>query len=346
MRLLFLFIFISLTACETYVVNGNARPVTADIETQAVASGDDAADDPAIWIHPQNPELSLILGTDKQSGLGVYNLQGELVQFLEQGRLNNVDIRSDIALDGGLTTLAVATNRTDISLDIFEIDASGEVSLRYQQPLDMTDPYGVCMSRSSQGIAFVFVNSSDGVYQQYQLNNSMNGELAPVLLGSFQVDSQPEGCAVDDQTTTLYFGEEEAGIWRMPADVTRADERSMIAQTGLGQLTADVEGMDVYRDENGSVYLIASSQGDNSYAVFDIANGTRYLGSIRVDMNMLNGIDGTQETDGLTVTSVRLGNLFPQGILVVQDGYNENPRENQNFKIISWEKVSAALSLE
>jgi 3-phytase len=346
MRLFILFVLVSLTACETYIVNDNAFPVTADVETSPVVSGDDAADDPAIWVHPQNPALSLILGTDKQSGLAVYNLQGELVQFLEQGRLNNVDLRSDITLDGGLSTLAVATNRTDISLDIFEIDASGEVSLRYQQALDLTDPYGVCMFRSTQGIAFVFVNSSDGVYQQYQLNDSMNGELNPVLLGSFVVDSQPEGCTVDDQTATLYFGEEEAGIWRMPADVSRADERVMIAQTGNGQLTADVEGMDVYRHEDGAVYLIASSQGDNSYALFDIADGAEYLGSIRVDTDIISGIDGTQETDGLTVTSTGLGSAYPEGILVVQDGYNENPRENQNFKIISWQKVSSALGLD
>ncbi len=346
MRLLaFAFILIC-AGCETYTVNPNAIPVYSDFETQAVSSSDDAADDPAIWIHPKNTAQSLILGTDKQRGLGVYNLQGDLVQFLEQGRLNNIDLRSGVALGGQLASLAVATNRTDISLDIFEIDANGEVSLRYQQPLDMLDPYGVCMYLDSQGIAFVFVNSSDGVYQQFKLNSTMNGELSPLLLGSFVVDSQPEGCAVDDQTATLYFGEEEAGIWRMPADISRADERVMIAHTGAGQLTADVEGMDVYRTANGSLYLIASSQGDNTYALYDLTNDVEYQGSIRVDMNQSNGVDGTQETDGLTVTSVALGSEFPQGVLIVQDGYNENPRENQNFKVISWEKVAEALSLD
>tara|TARA_R110000772_G_scaffold38354_7_gene90524 strand:- start:269 stop:1318 length:1050 start_codon:yes stop_codon:yes gene_type:complete len=347
MRVISIFFWvIFLASCETYTVNMRALPVFAEFETEAVASGGDAADDPAIWINPQDPAQSLILGTDKLSGLAVYNLQGELVQFLEQGRLNNVDLRSNVILNGQITTLAVATNRSDTTLDIFEISNNGQVSLRYQQPLAMTDPYGVCMYRDQQGLAFAFVNSSDGIYQQFQLTERMNGELSPILLGSFSVASQPEGCVVDDLDSMFYFGEEEAGIWRMPADVNRADERVMIAQTGSGELTADVEGLDIYRHSDGSRYLIASSQGDNTYALYDLNNAAIYLGSVRVALNPLNGVDAVQETDGLSVTSLALVSRFPQGMLVVQDGYNENPREKQNFKVISWENISNALGLK
>jgi 3-phytase len=44
--------------------------------------GDDAADDPAVWIHPTHPEMSLILGTNKKGGLAVYNLEGKEVAYL------------------------------------------------------------------------------------------------------------------------------------------------------------------------------------------------------------------------------------------------------------------------
>ncbi|NWM24772.1 phytase, partial [Escherichia coli] len=43
-------------------------------ETQAVASLEDAADDPAIWRNARDPKRSLIVATDKKAGLNVYDL--------------------------------------------------------------------------------------------------------------------------------------------------------------------------------------------------------------------------------------------------------------------------------
>ena len=51
-------------------------PRSARAQTAPVPHRGDAADDPAVWIHPQQPELSLILGTDKQGGLHSYNMDG------------------------------------------------------------------------------------------------------------------------------------------------------------------------------------------------------------------------------------------------------------------------------
>ena len=44
------------------------------------------------------------------------------------------------------------------------------------------------------------------------------------------------------------------------------------------------------------------------------------------------------DTDGIEVTPVSLPG-YPDGILVVQDGYNTFPDANQNFKIVSWSEV-------
>ena len=43
------------------------------------------------------------------------------------------------------------------------------------------------------------------------------------------------------------------------------------------------------------------------------------------------------DTDGIDVTNNSIDELFPQGFLVVQDGYNSP--DNQNFKIVDMEKV-------
>ncbi len=46
--------------------------VTAVVETEAVDSFGDAADDPAILVNPEEPEKSLVLGSDKTVGGGIY----------------------------------------------------------------------------------------------------------------------------------------------------------------------------------------------------------------------------------------------------------------------------------
>ena len=90
---------------------------------------------------------------------------------------------------------------------------------------------------------------------------------------------------------------------------------------------------------------MASIQGSFSYAIFDIPND-QYLTSFKiVDGN----IDGVEETDGIEILTAPLGKKFPNGVLVVQDGYNQdkdgNP-ENQNFKLIDLSDLYKILDLE
>ncbi len=337
-------ITILVSACvDPYVIREGAVAVYPVMETTPVNSNEDAADDPAIWLNPDDPVKSLILGTDKKRGLAVYNLQGEQVQFIERGRLNNVDLRKGVKIGRDEMTLAVATNRTDIALDIFSIADNGKVSTMMSIPLSMEDPYGVCMGLDVEHGAHVFVNSREFEYEHWHLNPG--NTLAPELIASWHLDSGPEGCAVDDVTQMLYIGEEDYGIWQMPADGRRADEIALLEANAVGNLTADVEGMDVYRSDDGALYLIVSSQGDNSYAIYDLNDNNIYKGSFYIADRVDGTMDGVQETDGLSVTSAFLGPLYPQGMLVVQDGYNDLPTENQNFKLVSWADIKQALGL-
>src|SRR5262245_4096795 len=41
-----------------------ALPVSATVGTAQVPNDGDAADDPAIWVHPGNPALSTVISTD------------------------------------------------------------------------------------------------------------------------------------------------------------------------------------------------------------------------------------------------------------------------------------------
>ena len=70
------------------------------------------------------------------------------------------------------------------------------------------------------------------------------------------------------------------------------------------------------------------------------------VAGVSVVSGLALGIDGASETDGLEVTSAALGDRYPAGLLVVQDGRNIAPEEPQNFKFVSWQDVAQALRLE
>ena len=314
------------------------------VETEPVRGEGDAADDPAIWIHPEDASLSLILGTDKRRGLSVYDLSGREVQFLPRGRVNNVDLRQGVAMAGGPATLAVATNRSEGAMDIYSVSGEGRVELALAQTLEIDDPYGICMHLDAAGVAYAYVNGSGGEYEIWRLNEG--GELKPERIDRFSLPTKPEGCVVDDRTGIAYIGEEERGIWRMPARPGGFGEKTLLDSVDSDRLAADVEGLDIYRAVQGRAILVASSQGDYTYAFYDLNDGDRYLGSVRIADNPVSGIDGAEETDGLAVSAVNLGPGFEQGLLVVQDGFNRRPQENQNFKLVPFGSVVAALNLD
>lgn len=65
-------------------VQGQVVPVSPTLETEPVLTSDDAANDPAIWLHPTDFTLSTIIGTDKQNSLYVYDLTGTELQFITE----------------------------------------------------------------------------------------------------------------------------------------------------------------------------------------------------------------------------------------------------------------------
>lgn len=326
------------------------QPAVAIIAPQAqtapMARQGDAADDPAIWLS-SNPADARILGTNKKQGLLVYDLQGKQTQLLEVGRLNNVDVRQNIAFNGRKADLAVATQRDDNSMMLFTISADGVVAEAGRFPTGLKSIYGMCLYQPASGGVQAFINDKDGTFQQYSIGLEGN-KFSATLLRSFKVATQPEGCVADDANGRLFLGEETRGVWTTSADAARPDALSMVLPVGQ-QLAADVEGMAIYRQPGAKAntgYLIVSSQGDSSYVVLDAQAPYKVRGRFKVGFNLAAGIDGTSETDGLDVTSANLGGAYAQGMLVIQDGYKRLPDGPQNFKYVAWSDVAKALQLE
>jgi 3-phytase len=157
---------------------------------------------------------------------------------------------------------------------------------------------------------------------------------------SFQVGGRTEGCVADDQLGHLYIGEEEVGIWKYGAEPATGDARTSVDTTGPGgHLISQVEGLAIYDAGTGQGYLIASSQGANSFVLYRREGSNAYVETFAIAAG--NGIDAVSVTDGIDVTSANLGPAFPRGMFVVQD--DRNGRENQNFKVVPWHSILATI---
>jgi len=315
--------------------------VRASAETAPVRRYGDAADDPAVYVSPDSSVPPLILATDKREGLAVYNLDGELLQMLPVGRLNNVDLLTGVVLGDATRDIAAASNRSGNTISLFAVEA-GRVRYLDDLPTSLDEVYGLCMYGSTTG-AYVFINDKDGRYQQYRLNWHDGGPGAR-LVREFRLPSQPEGCVADAASARLYMGEEAAGIWETGAEPDGGPPMKIISLSDV--LVPDVEGMDIYtgvsRGGTARQLLVVSSQGSDSYAVYDLDDGYRLVAAFSIAADLAAVIDGVSETDGLAVSDEPLPG-YPRGVLVVQDGRNRMPHAPQNFKIVDWRSVEALL---
>lgn len=325
--------------------------ITADVETQPVADANDAADDPAIWIHPVNPMESLLICTNKQSGLIIYDLNGSEVGFYAIGEANNVDIRQGISL-GGETTIDIAagSNRSDNTIFILAIQSEGKLSDISSRKIvsGLSEVYGFCLYHDKvNNTCYAFVNDKSGMVEQWRIFGKGDGTIDAELSRAFRAgQGQLEGCVADDELGVVYIGEEGHGIWKFYAHPDSTARGTLVDDLSNLSLKADIEGLAIYDSGDGKGYLIASSQGNNSFAVYDRGGGNKYLGSFTI-------VDGTKvdrvsETDGIDVSSMPFGDRFPQGFFIAQDGHNYDgqARKNQNFKLVSWEKINPLLRVE
>jgi 5'/3'-nucleotidase SurE len=318
-----------------------------------VLAGD--SDDPAIWVHPTNPEQSVVFATLKDGGLVSFDLQGNILETYRPAdfgniRYNNVDLVYGFTALGMMgefqMDLAVLSDRANDTLTILQIDPdTGAIT-------DVTSPhipatifgvddgeataYGLATYTSPvTGKSYAFVTQADGnLVAQLELIPEIgpadeiyvNAEVVrtlelPVPTGD-PVDSQSEGLVIDQELGLLYVAlENEVGILRFSAEPEGGNEFSVIQSVEADYLVPDIEGLNIYYGPDGTGYLIANSQGDSSYAVFSREGTNEYLGSFIVGGN--GDIDQVNESDGLDVVNVPLGPSFPNGLLVLQDGAND-----------------------
>ncbi len=319
------------SAGPNFAQNG-IEPITSTSPTSGYA------DDPAIWIHRSLPEKSVIIGTDKKTGIYVWNLHGELIQHLPQETaVNNVDVRYDFDLNGSWVDIVAANLRNAGKLALFKVDPDYADSTVLVQILDKNsetndlqeDSYGFCLyRRPSDGTMYVFERPKyDGPLRQYHLFTDSDGvvNLFPVRDLNYQGDVA-EGFLADDELGYFYAPEEERGVHKYYADPDSSSDALMLFATH-DSIKGDREGFCLYSCSDRTGYLLLSSQGNSTVKIYDRKIPHTFLGTIQLsDHEGKTGLG----TDGLDVTSFRGITDYPSGFMVVHD------EDNSRYHLYDW----------
>lgn len=105
-------------SCEAGWAGPDCSFVAVKAKYETEANGGDG-DDPAIWIHPTQPDQSRIITTTKSQsgkGFGVFDLEGKLLQHSNAQEPNNVDIIYGLPVGNRTVDLAYAACRGDNTL--------------------------------------------------------------------------------------------------------------------------------------------------------------------------------------------------------------------------------------
>ncbi|MEU2284488.1 phytase [Streptomyces sp. NPDC013178] len=323
------------------------------------------------------------------------------------GRFNNVDLVHGLKLPTGRADLAVTTDRGNDRLRVYRIDPRSpgrpltDVTDAAAAPIFSADQAEINEQRTAYGLATWTDRASGRTYALVsqrertriallELTATAGGRVGYrkvrtlSLPSSFRLPNgtswspcaepgelpQVEGMVVDPANGTLYAGQEDVGIWRVPAALTgtpqlidevreygvpgtydeATEECVSGSDPGYGgtRLSADVEGLTLVHEADGDGYLLASSQGDDTFAAYDreLGDDNEYEGGFRVGATT-TGPDGSEECDGAAALDAPLGSRYPHGLLVVQDGHDDTGeaegRSATNFKFVDLGQVLTAL---
>lgn len=312
-----------LFSCKDTLTPVSENAIKPDIITEPTPHD---TDDPAIWIHPSDPTKSLIVGTDKEvgGGLYVYDLNGKIVNsYTKMDRPNNVDIAYGLLVNGKKIDIVVTTERKKNRIRIFSmpdlkpIDNGGIDVFENEKE---RDPMGIALyTRPTDGRIFAIIGRKYGpsgsYLWQYELIDSGDGYVKGKVIrqfGSFSGKKEIEAIAVDNELGFVYYSDEQSGIRKYYADPAKNIDQE-IAFFGQKDFKSDNEGIAIYKKTDTTGYILVSNQQANTFVVYE-REGTAENRNLHKKIAEIP--TSTVECDGADATSVNLGNKFPNGMLV------------------------------
>lgn len=307
------------------------------------------SDDPAIWVNPEDPSKSLVIGTDKDEngGLYVFDLKGKIIKdktVKGLKRPNNVDIAYGLILGGKKVDIAVATERMTHKLRVFSlpdmkpIDNGGLPVFEGETGEMYRDLMGIALYTNPQGQIYAVTGRKtgpkDGSYLwQYLLEDDGSGKLKATLkrkFGKYSGKKEIEAIAVDNELGYIYYSDEQFGVRKYYADPAKGNEElALFAKEGF---TEDNEGISIYKTSDSTGYILVSDQSANHFQVFSregdkSPNNHPMITSIKVSTN---------QSDGSDIYSKPLNDDFKHGIFVAMS-------DNKTFQYYRWEDLAGKL---
>ena len=322
----------------------------AKIDLQPVVATDPVgkdADDPAIWVHPTDPDRSLVLGTDKSDApngaLYLFGLDGRVrVKVGGLDRPNNVDVEYGLTVAGQRIDIAVLTERNRKQLRVFrigpdgsglsDISSAGGLPVFAGQQGERAAPMGIALyRRASDGAIFAIVSRKagplDGHLWQYRLEGDATGKVKATGVrefGRFSGKGQIEAIAVDDALGYVYYADEGFGIRKWHADPDHPDASRELAHFGREGFQSDREGIAIYARPDGTGYIVCTDQlsGNSEYRLYRREGKPGSPHDHSDVVAVFRG--GADSTDGIDVTSSAVGSRFPKGMLVAMNSSARN----------------------
>ncbi|MBN69070.1 MAG: hypothetical protein CME32_07330 [Gimesia sp.] len=304
-------------------------------EFECKASMGKDQDDMCIWVHPDDPALSIIITADKAvSRLFVYDLTGKELHSLKVSMPGNIDLRNGFKLGNKSISLVVCNQREgELKLLAFCVDPISRKLIRIDNGNILTkENYGGALYQSQlTGKHYFFSTTMDSGVEQFELFDDGNGKVGGKLIRHLPM-AKSEGAVADDKAGVVYVAEEEGGIWKINAEPGEKLISDKIVKIGDYGLKGDIEGLAIYSPKKGKSYLIVSDQGRSQFLVFDRTSYYSYVGSF--------SIEGAKYTDGIEVSAVSFPPLFPAGIFTCHTDAGE-----RNTFVVSWAKIAKALNI-
>ena len=299
-------------------------------------------DDPAIWYNEEQPEKSIIFGTDKDTDGAIYafDLDGKILEektIRNLKRPNNVDIAYDFpTADSTSIDILVFTERERQQVRLFSVpdmqalDNGGFPVFSDQAKFDYNLPMGIALYKSPKDNSFYFIvgrkNGPETNYlHQYKISSDSLNQVSAEMVrkfGNFSGKDEIEAVAIDDELGYIYYSDEGYCIRKYYAEPDMGNEE--IACFGGKYFQEDIEGIAIAKNPDGSGYLMVSDQQNaGSFNLFDRKDNT-FIKTLYL---------GTQETDGCDIITKPLNSKFPKGIFVAMN----NAKDFYFYDITSFE---------
>jgi len=287
-------------------------------------------DDPAIWINKENPEKSIVFGTDKETNGGIYafDLNGNIIRdksITGLMRPNNVDVAYNFQLnDTTVVDVLAFTEREKQQIRLFSVphmqplDGGGFPVFEDAAGFEENLPMGIALYTSAKDSSLYAIvgrktGPSDGYLYQYLIHADSLGITANLVrkFGKFSGQKEIEAIAVDDEKGYIYYSDEGVCIRKYYAEPDRGNDE--ISCFGGEYFLEDIEGIAIATYENGKGHIIVSNQQKGEFNIFS-RDSNAFIKAVNLS---------TTETDGCEVVTLPLGSIFPHGLFVAMNDTQE-----------------------